>query len=159
LGETALLIAINYSKSYDIAKFLVDNGIDVNKGDHDGTTPLMEASLNDLIDVVDLLIKAHADVNARRAGDFTALMEACSDYFFPGRDSVELVTKLIEAGADVNAVNEYGETALSHAMESKSPRVIETLLKHGAKTGPQLKKSLSNNRTKGAKKSTMYGVV
>jgi len=139
LGETALIIAINYSRNYDIAKLLIDNGIDVNKGDHDGATPLMEASLNDLTGVVDLLLKAHADVNARSAGDITALMEACSDYFFPGRDSVELVTKLIEAGADVNAVNEYGETALSYAMESKSPRVIETLLKYGAKTGTQLK--------------------
>jgi ankyrin repeat protein len=141
LGETALIIAINYSRNYDIAKLLIANGIDVNKGDHDGATPLMEASLNDLIDVVDLLIKAHADVNARRAGGFTALMEACSDYLFPGRDSVELVTKLIEAGADVNAVNEYGETALSYAMKSKSPGVIEVLLKHGAKLGIYHEKS------------------
>jgi len=49
------------------------------------------------------------------------------------------IDKLIKDGADVNAVNEYGETALSFAMESKSPKVIETLLKHGAKTGTQLK--------------------
>jgi len=157
LGQNALIIAVSYG-NYNMAKFLIDKGIDVNHKDEDGTTALMEAVYSDYTDIVDLLLKAHADVNARRDGGYTALMEACDNCSISNRDSVELVTKLIEAGADVNAVNEYGKTALSYAMKSKSPRVIEVLLKHGAKTGSQLKKSLSS-QIKGAAKSAMYGVV
>jgi len=158
LGQNALIIAVSYG-DYNMAKFLIDNGIDVNKKDEDGVTALMEAAYGDRTDIVDLLIKAHADVNARHVGDITALMEACDNCSISDRDSVELVTKLIEAGADVNAVNEYGKTALSYAMKGKSPKVIEVLLKHGAKLGTQFKKSLSSSQTKGARKSAMPGVV
>ena len=96
---------------------------------------------------IDKLIKEGVDVNTCWKGytPLTYLMEVmgcddccgdCDDDYYKVEEIARL---LVEAGADVNAVNEYGETALSHAMESKSPKVIEILLKHGAKTSTQLK--------------------
>jgi|GEM_PF-7038869 len=77
------------------------------------------------MDVVQLLVRADADVNAGRR--WTALHGAVNEGH---RDIAEL---LISKGADVNAKTSLGQTPLQLAKPRRNTAAIEVLRKHGAK--------------------------
>ena len=60
-------------------------------------------------EIVDLLIKAAADVNAKDSWGSTALMQAVHEE----HEHSELVDLLIKSGADVNIQNKVGQTAIN----------------------------------------------
>ena len=66
----------------------------------DGTTPLKEAIDRNFTDMVKLLIKKGADVNANDNEGKTPLMYACT---FKNNVNLEIINLLIEKGANVNA--------------------------------------------------------
>src|SRR5689334_11574492 len=77
---------------------LLQSGADVNMKDRrGGATPLMNAAAFGSIETMRLLIEKGADVNARSAGNATALMWAATD--------LAKVRLLLVKGADVNAVS------------------------------------------------------
>jgi len=80
-------------------------------------------------EIVELLIAAGADVNARDDGGDTPLLNAAA---FGQKEIVEL---LIGKGAEVNAKNANGETPLDWA----KGEIADLLRKHGGKTGEELK--------------------
>ena len=88
----------------------VDNSID-------NRTPLMKASSDGYLEIVDFLIKKGANVNARnRLGDSPLILVA------PNCDmdkdiQLNIVELLLNAGADVNAQDNYGNTVLMLANE------------------------------------------
>ena len=112
-------------------------GAEVNSRDADGITPLMHASRGerpnianptptDHPEVVELLIKRGADVNAKTDAGFVAL-------FWAARYGHEKVAKvLIDNGADVNAKDNDGITALKWAIPNKQAPVIALLRAAGA---------------------------
>ena len=85
-------------------ELLLEAGADFNIGYQD-TTALNLASRCGLYEVIDLLIRAGADVNKVSEDSFTPIMEA-SGYSGEGGtpDATECMNLLIEAGADVNAI-------------------------------------------------------
>ena len=89
-GPTPLHLSIIY-KDYQMAKFLLENGVDVNIAKHDGMTALHDAVKSGNMEMVKLLVEKGADVNAeaKREG-FTPLNYA--------RDE-EIKTYLISHGA------------------------------------------------------------
>ena len=101
-GETPLIYAIN-SGNYDLAKFAIRNGADVNAKDNDGDTALMWAS---------------------SCGLYEFLSSSQVEEY------LEIVKYLVENGADVNAKNNYCVTAL---MKADSEEIKEVLRKAGAK--------------------------
>ena len=113
-------------------------GAEVNSRDADGITPLMHAARGkrpnianptptDHPEVVELLIKRGADVNAKTDAGFVAL-------FWAARYGHEKVAKvLIDNGADVNAKDKDGISALKWATPNKQASVIELLRAAGAK--------------------------
>ena len=94
-----------------MSKFLIKHGIDVNKLDGTGTTPLLamlknsKGSWDKQMELTELFLKAGADVSRDKNEETTVLMEAVD------QENPDLVKVLLKAGADVNAVRKH-ETAL-----------------------------------------------
>lgn len=110
-----------------IAKTMLELGVDVNVVDMDGATPLHLAKEKN---VVDVLVKAGATIEARDLGGATPLTYL-SRRFFP-----EAARALIDHGADVNAQDCFGQTPLHKvakvAQTGSAAEDADFLLKSGA---------------------------
>jgi len=95
----------------------VDAGADVNaQEDTLGFTPLMwAAGLNPNPEVISVLLKAGAHINARVAGGMTPLMWAVARNRNP-----EVIAALLDAGADAKAKDRQGRTAFYYAQQNAS---------------------------------------
>jgi len=124
--DEALLEAAEIGDYNGIVK-AIQAGADMNIKNEDGETALTLASSMGLTDIVELLIDAGVNVNAKSEYlGMTALMLASE---FGHLDIVEL---LIEAGADVNIKNKSGGTALSLASIKGYTDIVELLIDAGA---------------------------
>ncbi|KAJ3566121.1 hypothetical protein NPX13_g7256 [Xylaria arbuscula] len=92
-------------------------------------TALQVASFNERLDLVDILLRAGADVNISGSGFYYTALQAAS---FKG--SLPIVERLILSGADVNAPASpvHGLTSLQAASLNGCIHVVETLLQRGA---------------------------
>lgn len=102
----------------EAVKSAIEAGADVNWTDGFGYTGLMVAKTPEILE---LLIKCGANVNAANLSGQTALMD-------PG-NNLDVIQVLVDAGADVNAACKIGKTAL---MFTKTPAAVALLLKAGA---------------------------
>lgn len=90
-------------------------------------TALIVASNNGHTEIVEMLLKAGANVDARNKYGYTALIEASWG------SHVDIVRMLLKAGAHVNAENHFGYTALIEAsINGNTTDIVEMLLKAGA---------------------------
>lgn len=102
-------------------------GMDVNLRDkQSGTTALEHAVKNGNREMVQLLLSAGANVNAKNASGETVLM-------MPGDDATsDLIWDLLNAGVGVNLKDKSGATALMRAAASNNLEALKTLLDAGA---------------------------
>ena len=113
----------------------VATGADINAQDrNDGLTPLHYATRSNDLDpaVIDALLAAGADVNARGTLDQTPLHDAAEF-----NDNPAVVATLLAAGADVNARNRHDQTPLIVAEFNENPAVVATLLAASADLSAQ----------------------
>ncbi|HEY6243502.1 MAG TPA: ankyrin repeat domain-containing protein [Pyrinomonadaceae bacterium] len=102
--------------------------IDANVRDpHTDSTALEHAVRNGNREMVQLLLWAKADVNARDRSGQTALM------MLDGDVTTDMVWDLLNAGAKVNLRDTDGDTALSEIATVNNTEVLKTLLDAGAK--------------------------
>jgi len=100
---------------------------DVNMRDkQSGTTALEHAVRNANREMVQFLLFAGADPNARDASGQTVLMHLDEDA------TIDLVWDLINSGAKVNLQDEGGNTALMEAASSRNVETMKALLDAGA---------------------------
>ena len=112
----------------DAVRMLIGRGADVNAADTvRRQTPLMWASADNHAAVIKLLVEAGANVNARSAGNFTALM------FAARQDARDAALALVAAGADLDFAAPNGQTALRLAVSNRHYMLASTLLERGAK--------------------------
>jgi ankyrin repeat protein len=114
-------------KNYDIMKFLIDNGIDVNSRDRKGNTALMFSSFHGAKRCVKLLLDHGADPNIVGA-EGTAISGAAY-----GR-RLDIVKILLEHGADPNVKHDLClgmVTALDMALTEE---IRNLLISNGAVT-------------------------
>ena len=97
-------------------------GVDVNKADKDGSTPLYEAASLGRTECVKLLIASGADVNKADKEGRTPL------YWAAVGDHAECVELLIASGADVNKADKDGETPLYHAASGGHTECVKQLI-------------------------------
>ena len=122
------LIQAVRNQDVELARKLVEEGVDVNVPQGDGATALHWAAHRDDLVTADLLIRAGASVNATNDLGATPLHVACQNR---GGPMVEL---LLATGADANANLLIGETVLMTCARTGDARSVQALLAHGAKT-------------------------
>jgi hypothetical protein len=128
-GGTALYFASHRGQLEAVRWLLAQEGIDANRGNTNGASPLHAASRCGHEAVVEALIAAGADVNHRDCWGNTALLSA-SAFGHPA-----IVQRLIAAGSRVNYVDTDGWTALDWAQAYHRPATVEVLLTHRAMPG------------------------
>lgn len=126
-GRTCVQNASALSRSPEILQAIIDGGGKVRVTDRaTGLTPLHTAARHSTARIVEVLLKAGADVNARCLEKRTPLHSATVD------SRIDIVRALCDAGADVNAACRQGRTPLhSYAMHGASAAILELLLSNG----------------------------
>jgi ankyrin repeat protein len=112
-GRTALFNA----RSSEVARVLVDAGLDVEAQDCLGWSPLVAAIMDGSLDGVKALLSVGANVNATHDRGFTVFMSAVSS----SERSLKIIKVLVEAGANPWAVSELGWNAFHAAIDVNGP--------------------------------------
>jgi ankyrin repeat protein len=119
-----------FNSNLNLVKDLISLGVDVDFRIDDGMTALQWAILKDKPEIVQILIDAGSDVNAKAEESFTALHLSVGSF--------EITQMLIAAGADVNAQEEENIwTPLLLATDEISPEVVKLLIDAGANVNAQ----------------------
>src|SRR5215813_7209889 len=105
---------------------LLQQKVNVNAPEADGTTALHWAVQRDDLDLVERLIKAGANVNAKNDYGSTPMSEAALN------GNVAILDELLKAGADVESPNGDGQTALMIIARSSKVEAAKLLLSHSA---------------------------
>ena len=105
---------------------LMEQHINVNAAQPDGTTALAWAANRDDLETAGLLIRAGAKVNAANDYGVTPLSLACTNR------SAAMVERLLKAGADPNAAQWTGETPVMVCARTGNVETVKLLLSHGA---------------------------
>ena len=127
-GSTPLHIAVEYSKSTDVLKFLIDGGANIEAKNKYGRTPLHTAAYKNTTGILKFLIDGGANIEAKDEKGSTPLHIAAALSSSPDKINI-----IIETGIDIESLNEYKWTALhAAAFQNKSPRIIKALLDGGA---------------------------
>lgn len=116
-GFTALLIA-SYKGLVDIAELLLGAGADVNVCRvSNGWTPLHHACDKNYIDIVDMLLKRHAQLDCRSLVGETPMHKAAASGF------TEPIELLLEHRASIDPTNQDGEQPIHTAAQAGKKEV------------------------------------
>lgn len=122
-NQTPLMVAARIL-NVEATKILLKAGANVNaRVEHYGTSPLLfatspewySASPNRMLEEIELLLEAGADVNARNIYGTSALMHAARETTNP-----KVVEALLKAGADKNARDEGGKRVIDYLDENQN---------------------------------------
>ena len=108
--------------------FLQKGGINVNKRDAEGNTPLHYACLKGFRDIVNMLLEHDADVSVANNCAETPLHAAARS------GNKEIIGKLIQYGADQDATDKDGRTPLICLLDNKRTDAALFLIEQGADT-------------------------
>jgi serine/threonine-protein phosphatase 6 regulatory ankyrin repeat subunit B len=128
LAAAAVAPLVDAVKSRDRAAALklIDQRVDVNSAEPDGTTALHWAVHQDDVELADRLIKAGARVNAANDYGSTPMSEAAMI------GNAAMIDRLLKAGANVESPNADGQTALMIVARTGKIEAAKVLLAHGA---------------------------
>ncbi len=131
------LVAALAGSYFQTAKFLRDNGADPNLMSRNKNTPLHSAAFHGDSEMIQLLLKYEADVNARGVNGKTALHFVIHGPNMAGPNIdlslSNIVRLLLEHGADPNAMDIDRFTPLHVAAQYGRVGAVRVLLEHSAK--------------------------
>jgi ankyrin repeat protein len=122
-GFTPLGLAC-YFGQYEIARYLVLKGADVNLPSNNGfrVYPLHAAAAGNYTQIARMLMENNAQVNVKQEGGVTALHSAAQN------GNIDLLILLLEHGADVNIRMEGGKLPADLAREKGFVEIAEALI-------------------------------
>ncbi len=118
-GETALMLA-TWKNRTEAVRWLLERGAQPNRGERTWTA-LHYAAFAGHAELVDRLIAAGADVNARSTNGSTALMMAARE------GHAAIARRLLAAGANPALANDYGDDAVAWAMRQRHYGIAQSL--------------------------------
>ena len=118
-GYSPLILAC-YRNNIEVAKFIIENGGDINGNSNMGT-PLMAAIVKGNNEIAKILIDKKADVNLADANGTTALIYAAQ---FQNKTIIKL---LLENKADKTHKSNEGKTAFEYAVFAGNEEIINIL--------------------------------
>ena len=124
-GRAALWLAVQGGHE-EVAKVLVEHGVNPNVPGEGGKTPLLVAAAAGREELVGALLAAGADPNMRDAAGLTPLATAIEN----GHEG--LAARLLERGADPNSEAGQGQTVLHAASRKGLASLCKELLRKGA---------------------------
>ena len=125
-GRHGALIEAVKAKDLQAARALLQQAVDVNATEPDGSTALHWAAYRDDVAMVDALLEADANANVTTRFGATPLSLAATN------GNAAVIERLLGAGVDPNAATSGSETALMTAARAGSAAVVRVLLAHGA---------------------------
>lgn len=169
LEETPLFTAVDQNQ-LEVARFLIEQGADVNTRTTDNFSPLSVAMYKSIYPIATLLLEHGADANDTTDEDIPLLIDACSNHHTTlvmellkykanpdtclnenGDMPLHIVARagksdmaniLIQYGATLDSTNRDGLTPLSLSISHGHVKAAETLLKKGASPS----KAIQNNK-------------
>ena len=125
-GQSALHLAAMLDEY--VTGDVLRHGVDIDIRNLDGETPLMCAVRTDKREIVTLLLKNNANVNARASESGHTCLHLSAE-----KDKTGIITRLLlKRGADLEATDEMGLTPLSTAAFHGNDVVARILLEQGA---------------------------
>ena len=125
-SEDLRLVNAVRNRDRPAVRSLLEQHVDVNVAQPDGTTALAWAANRDDLETADLLLRAGARVNVANDYGVTPLSLACTNR------SAAMVERLLKAGADPDAALWTGETPLMECARTGNEETVKLLLSHGA---------------------------
>ncbi len=125
-GKKKIDEKINLQNQTEVIKFLIEKGIDVNKPDDFGYTPLIIAVYSDKPALAEILIEQGANVNIQTHKGISPLM------FATLKENYQSVQLLLRQGSDVGLKNTDGDTAVIMAARKQNYQIVADLIKHNA---------------------------
>lgn len=117
-GDTLLLLAIGYGHKKLTRFLLKDSGLNVNRQNTKGVSPLLKAAMHNDFSAIKALIKRGADVLVRNNQGANAIYESA---FGAGDESLEIIKAFAKLGVPPLALCRDGSTTLSVAMNRRAP--------------------------------------
>ncbi len=122
IGWTLLHFAV-FLESAEKVKILLEKGVNVNvQEDKDDRTPLMMAVTSGNLNITEMLVEAHANVNIRQLDGDSPLLRAASE------GMTDIVKVLLNAGADIRLNDNLGWTALLWASTNGHKDIVQMLV-------------------------------
>ncbi len=111
-GENVLHLVSKKQDQAEVVKYFIEKGVDVNKVDNEGNTPLINASSAKDLEVVKLLLSEVKNINAVNAKGESALTNAVKS------SSGEVVAFLLEKVADIKVEDKEGNNLAYYWVQS-----------------------------------------
>jgi ankyrin repeat protein len=124
------LISLTVRKNnFEMTKYLLKYGVNVNVVDDTGNTPFSIAYVNTYYPIMELLLENGADINCKNIKHdlLTPLLDCTSN-----RVNFTMIKFLVEHDADVNVKDKEGRPPLFFAIYYKKLEIVKYLVEHGA---------------------------
>ncbi|MCI9845604.1 ankyrin repeat domain-containing protein [Flavobacterium pectinovorum] len=117
-GQNVLHILAGKPNQIEIIKYFISKGVDPNKADKEGTTPLMVAASARETSVLEFLLPTAKNVNTQNVKGESALTNAVKS------GTPEAVSLLLTKGADANVKDKDGNNLGVYLIQSYRPQMM-----------------------------------